>query len=553
MEVILGIGGFFHDFNAGLITVDDREQVMVCAAEEERYSRNKHHKIMGAEQSSIACIEKCLDDAELRPQDVTQLVFSDLEKHPLKAFLTGLFPQAQVTDVHHHLCHAAAAFHSSAADDAAILCLDGFGDDKSGLLAHGRGNKIEALDYLDIADSIGLEFLRVTYQIGLGSFGAEGKTQGLAAYGEPRFYDDYMNEITLHDSGLISLSERLRNMAGYLEGEHYIEDKSLFNDFIPQRISRRFEGEPLLQEHMDMAASIQEVLNAVALHCAAKLQQRTHSPNLVLTGGVALNSTMNGILLNCGLYEKVYAHPSASDRGNGLGAALYFLTHKLGVNSPLDEPIIYGGNGFEHDAIEAALRQLGVDYRPVDDPASEAASLIAQNKIVGWFQGRSELGARALGNRSILASPGHAENKDILNARVKHREYFRPFAPSILSEYAPEYFVMDADGDEHYQPLSHMTMTVDVAASKRSEIPAVTHVDGTARIQSMKRENNPDYYQLIEHVHRLTGTPVVINTSFNDNNEPIVESPEDAVRCFHNTGMDALILGKYLLSKPGND
>lgn len=542
MATILGIGGFFHDFNASLVDVDKDNNVKVYVGEEERYSRKKHHPIAGAPESSILSIQKCLKEADKTPEDVTHLVFSDLETHPLNNYLTRLFPNASVHRVPHHVCHAAAAYFSSGLKDAAILCLDGFGDGKSGLLAHGKGNKIEEVNYLSLEDSIGLEYLRVTYQIGLGSFGAEGKTQGLAAYGEPKFYEDYMNEIDLKNGGLFALSNRLKNMEGYLAGEHYIETKSLFNDFIMAKVNRRFKHEPIAQEHMDMAASIQQVLNEVALHSAKALKEKTGAPNLVVTGGVALNSTMNGVLMHSHLYHEVYAHPSASDRGNGLGAALYYLSHELGIESPLDAPIVYGGREFSNPEIEEALKQAGIAYKPVEDPSREAAQMVADNKIVGWFQGKSEMGARALGNRSILANPRYADNKDVINEKVKHREYFRPFAPAILAERAQEYFMTPQD-------LPYMTMTVDVLEEKRKEIPAVTHEDGTARIQTVRREQNPKYYDVIEAFGKLSGTPVVINTSFNDNDEPIVESPTDAIRCFLKTDMDALVIGNYSLSK----
>lgn len=542
MALILGLGGFFHDFNAAVIDLQDEANVQVYVAEEERYSRKKHHPIMGAQESSIHCIEKCLRDAGKRAEEVTHLVFSDTEAHPLKAYLSQRFPRAEVHHVPHHLCHAAAAFFSSGLKNSAILCLDGFGDGKSGVLAHGLGNRVEPVEFLSLEDSIGLEYLRVTYQIGLGSFGAEGKTQGLAAYGEPRYFEDYMNEIELRQGGVFGLSPLLKNMAGYLEGEHYIETRSLFNDFILKHIRRRFKHEPIAQEHKDMAASVQQVLNHVALHSARALKEKTASPNLVVTGGVALNSTMNGVLMNSGLFENVYAHPSASDRGNALGAALYVLAHHFNVETPLTAPLVYGGQAFSAEEMEATLHQMGVSYRKTEAPSQEAAQLVAGNKIVGWFQGRSELGARALGNRSILAHPGYADNKDLLNEKVKHREYFRPFAPSVLSERAHEYF-------DTRQELPYMTMTVDVRKEKHQEIPAVTHQDGTARIQTVTRSQNPAYYALIEAFGKLTGTPVVVNTSFNDNEEPIVESPRDAIRCFQSTGMDALVMGNYVLSK----
>lgn len=543
MTIIVGIGGFFHDFNAAAIKIaDNLDAPLVVTGEEERFSRKKHHSIMGAKSTSYDCIKYCLSKIEASFEQVDYVVLSDKEVHPLKSFLVTLFPNAEFHHVGHHLCHAAAAFYSSGYNDAAILCLDGFGDNKSGLLAYGNKNEIQPIKYIELENSIGLEYLRVTFQIGLGSFGSEGKTQGLAAYGTPRFFSDYMNEIELTDDGGFLLSEQLKNMEGYLEGEHYIEEKSLFNDFILDRINRRFKQDPLEQEHIDMAASIQKVLDTIGLHSSATLKSATKTSKLVTTGGVALNSTMNGKLLESNLFEEVYAHPSASDRGNALGAALYFITNTMHIDTPLKEPIIYGGQEFSNEEIENNLKDSGISGEKLDDPCQVGAELIADSKILGWFQGRSELGARALGNRSILADPRAAENKDILNLKVKHREYFRPFAPSVLSERTKDYFVTNVD-------LPYMTMTVKVVDDKKSVIPAVTHQDDTARVQSVSSANNLLYYSLISKFNEITGVPVVINTSFNDSGEPIVETPKDAIQCFLKTGMDALIMGNWLITK----
>lgn len=291
-----------------------------------------------------------------------------------------------------------------------------------------------------------------------------------------------------------------------------------------------------------MAASIQKVLNIIGLHCSSILQSITKSSNLVLTGGVALNSTTNGQILESGLFENVYAHPSASDRGNALGAALYFLTNVMRINTPLEKTIIYGGQEFSNKDIENDLKNFGISAEKLDDPCQVGAQIIADGKILGWFQGRSELGARALGNRSILADPRRENNKNILNLKVKHREYFRPFAPSILSERTRDYVITNTD-------LPYMTMTVKVIDEKKSIIPAVTHKDGTARVQSVSLTNNSIYYNLLSKFNDITGVPVVINTSFNDSGEPIVETPQDAIQCFQKTGIDALIIGSYLLLK----
>ncbi len=538
--IIVGIGGFFHDFNAAAY---DSATGAICAAEEERFSRQKHHKIMGAATSSYDCVRHCLKEIGKDFADVDVVVFSDEADYPLKGFLRPLFPRARFAACHHHLAHAYAAWGASGMAEAAILCMDGYGDGCSGVLAYGRDGRIETLDYLTLEDSIGLEFLRATFHLGLGAFGSEGKTQGLAPYGEPRFLDAYLNEITFLDDGRVRLSDALRNMDSFIAGEHYADARILFNDFIVNTINRRFPDEPLEQEHMDFAASAQEMLNTVGLHAAKALARRTGSRNLVVGGGVMLNSTLNGVFARSGLFDRIYAHPSASDRGNGLGALLYYVGAELGEPFPLSEPLVYTGQAFTRARIETAIREAGLQPIPLSDPCRTTAELLAGGHIVGWFQGRSELGARALGNRSILADPRMAENKDVLNRKVKHRESFRPFAPSVLEKAAADYF--ECVGD-----LAYMTMTADVLEHRRAGIPAVTHVDGSARVQAVAEARNPRYHALISAFGALTGTPVVVNTSFNDSGDPIVESPRDAIDCFLKSDLDCVVMEDVAIAKP---
>lgn len=536
--IVVGIGGFFHDFNAAALCL---ESGRVAAAEEERFSRRKHHPVMGTAQTSVDCLRYVLDEVGAGFGDVAHVAFSDLADHPLKSFLRGLFPRARFHDVHHQMCHAAAAYYSSGwRDGAAILALDGFGDDSSGVLAVGEGHRLRPLRYVDIANSIGLEYLRVTYQIGMGAFGAEGKTQGLAPYGTPRFLDDYLREVVFRDDGTVELSDRLRNMKGYLGGELYLETKSLFNDFIADHVARRFDDEPLEQPHIDMAASVQALLDRVAVHAAGRLRAETGADQLVLGGGVALNSTMNGVVRRQAGFRDIRPHPSASDRGNGLGAALYVANTVLDQPFVLDQPLIYAGRRFDDEAVEAAIRARSLPLEAVEDPAVAAAALLAEGAIIGWFQGRSELGARALGSRSILADPRRAEMKDDLNRRVKHREWFRPFAPAVPIEHASIWF--DLDG-----PLPHMTETVKIRAGKGAGIAAACHVDETARVQTVRQEDNPLYHRLLQDFGRRTGVPVVINTSFNDADEPIVDTPDDALNCLEATDLDFLVMGRFLV------
>lgn len=537
--IALGLGGFFHDFNAAAV---DTKTGHVALAEEERFSRRKHHPLHKKDVTSTFCVEYVLSELGVSADDVELVVFSDAKPGKATPYLKGLFAQARHVHVEHHLCHAAAAYYSSGKDQAAILSMDGFGDDASGLLALGSKGKITPLRYISIPNSIGMEFLRVTYQIGLGSHGSEGKTQGLAAYAEPRFLQDYLDNTTLLDNGTFKFSGYVRGLQEWIQGGHYMDTKHLFNDFILDRITRRIPPEELEEQHMALACSVQELLNIVSVHAARCLRKETGAPTLVTTGGVALNSTMNGYLLANSGFENIYAHPSSSDRGNALGAVLYHLANELGIDVDFKMDDVYFGQQFGQGEIKAALESNNLRYDTVGDPQTIAAQMAADGKIVGWFQGRSEIGARALGNRSIIADPRRAENKDIVNAKVKHREWFRPFAPSVMEQHAAEYFDCD-------RGLPFMTFTVDVAQDKRDIIPAITHVDGTARIQTVSARTNPLYHSLIDEFRKITGVPVVMNTSFNDNGEPIVETPEDAVHTLLNTGLDALIIGDCVVDK----
>ena len=539
-SIALGVGGFFHDFNAGAIDLDTLE---VSAAEEERFSRRKHHSILGADKSSIACIQHCLDSLNANFEDVRYLALSDEENHPIKSFICNLFPNAQVFHVNHHLSHAALAYYSSGADSAAIAVLDGFGDGMGGVLAIGEGSKITPLKWLPIEHSIGLEYLRVTYQLGLGSFGSEGKTQGLAPYGEPTLFEHYLNEIKLDKDGFWELSPQLQQMEAYLEGAHYIEEKSLFNDFLLNNMGRRFPNEPYTQENYNVARSIQEVLNYLALHATKTLRNSCSADTLVLSGGVALNSTMNGVLEESNLFTNVFAHPSASDRGNGLGAVLYALNNELSIPISFDKPIIYAGQSFSDKDIIRTLDAENIGYETVSCPSTVAAQLIASGNTVGWFQGKSELGARALGNRSILADPRKKEMKDTINEKIKHREWFRPFAPVCPDEYVSEYFETTSGA------MPYMTMTTQVRLESRDKIPAVTHADGSARLQTLSKEFNAPYHKILTEFNKITDCPVVINTSFNDSGDAIVESPYDAVQCLRKTGLDYLVIGQQVIAR----
>jgi carbamoyltransferase len=481
-------------------------------------------------------------------QDIEVVVLGHTDPFPVKQRLHQALPGARFVEVDHHLAHAAAVFFSSPYDSALILSLDGFGDGSSGLLAQGRGGRIEVLERMSDQNSIGLEYLRATYHIGLGTYGAEGKTQGLAPYGQPKWFDDYMNEIEVTPAGNLVLSEALRGETSKLAAEGgYLNALLLNNDFLPDHLPRRIAPEKLTQEHMDLAASIQKVLEHVALTLAGIGRQRTGEARLVLGGGVCMNSSMNGKLLESGLFKGIFAFPMASDRGIAIGAALYFIHALEGLPRFFRLKHTFFGGEYGEQAARAAMQQGGLSPVPHADPARVAAEAIAAGKIVGWFQGASEMGARALGHRSILADPRQAEMKDIVNHRVKHREWFRPFAPAVLASRAAEYFHFPADVAD----LSQMTFTVDSTETAKRNTPATTHVDGTARVQLVPDADphNAGYAAVIRHFADLTGVPVILNTSFNDNNEPIVETPADAVATFQKTNMDVLVIGNLVAQR----
>ena len=537
--IVLGIGGFLHDYNCCLVDVTGRR---VALREAERESRRKHHVITDDEDLLVP-IRDCCDELRLRPRDITTVAFAHTDAFEARGRLRDLLPGCAFVDVDHHLSHAAAGFFSAPYDQAAVVSLDGFGDGASGLLLAGRGTHLEPITRISDDDSIGLEYLRATLHLGLGGFGSEGKTQGLAAYGEPTVFDDYMNEIEILSDGNLRLSPRLRSEGSFLaEQGGYLDSLVLNNAFLNGYAPRRIAPEPLTDLHRNLAASIQKVLEHVAIQLCRITKERTGSKNLVLSGGVFMNSSVNGELLRSSAFERVFALPMASDRGTGLGAALYHVHHTLGVPRFFRLESVFYGESFSDRQAVKAMKRAGLKITRTDEVADVAARALREEKIVGWFQGRSEMGARALGHRSILANPGRAEMKDVVNRRVKHRETFRPFAPAVPEHLAGRYFTFPEDVAD----LGFMTFTVEATGQARQAAPAVVHGDGTGRIQTVRRERDGLYADVVERFGDLTGHPVILNTSFNDKNEPIVESPADAVAMFLESDMDVLCVGNVV-------
>lgn len=588
MTAILGISAFFHDSAAALI-VDGR---IVAAAQEERFTRRKHDAAFP--QHAIDC---CLRTAGLTAAQLNHVVY--YEKPLLKferlietylavsprgwrsfyqALPVWLHEKLQLTRVlneglgggyrrpyvftEHHESHAASAFFPSPFAEAAILTVDGVGEWATASLGVGRGNRIEVTHELHFPHSLGLLYSAFTYFCGFKVNSGEYKLMGLAPYGTPRYADLIFDHLVeLRPDGSFRLAVEYFD---YCAGLTMTSPKfaGLFGG-----PPRRPEA-PLTEREFDLAASVQQVTEEIYLRMARHLHAQTGMRNLCLAGGVALNCVGNGRLLREGPFERIWIQPAAGDAGGALGAAL-FVWHQL-LENPRPTPAPDGQGGsllgpdFSMAETEETLRAAGAVYRLAADEAAlceETARLIAAGKVVGWVQGRMEYGPRSLGARSILGDARRADMQTVMNVKIKFRESFRPFAPIVLAEHATDYFALPPGTDSPYMLLvapvrpGHRRATAAAATGVarvreiRSDIPAVTHVDYSARIQTVDTERNPRLRRLLEAFHRQTGCPVMINTSFNVRSEPIVCTPADAYRCFMATDMDVLVVGDFILHK----
>jgi carbamoyltransferase len=564
---LLGINFSGHDSSAGLI----RDGEILAAALEERFTRRKH-----AGEYPFKAIEYCLKEAGIGIRDIDHVVCYWNPGHELgdhvdtrdyvrdnREFLyffpnqfMYMLPRDQrgvdyiVEEVHfagktnptkfyfveHHMAHAASCFFVSPFEESAILSVDSYGEKTTALMAYGKGHKIETVDKIEMPHSLGQLYSAVTQYLGFRTNSGEGKIMGLASYGQPAYEEQFRKIVKFLPGGRFELD--LAYFEFYLKRPRKYSDKfvELFGPV------RQGEHEPITKRHEDIAASLQKITEDLMLHFAGHLKERTKSQNLCLAGGVVLNSVANGKVFKTGMFKEVFIHPAAHDPGTSLGGPL-FVYHQL-MNQPRKFVQIhdYWGPGYSDEEIEKILHISKLTGKKVENAERFCAEKLAENQIVGWFQGRMEFGPRALGNRSILANPCHPEMKDILNRWVKHREGFRPFAPSILAEKCGEYF------DSAY-PSPFMLLVYDVLPEKRSVVPAITHVDNTGRVQTVTEEENPRYYRMIREFEKLTGVPIVLNTSFNIRGEPIVCSPQDALKCFFTTGMDYLIMGNWVIDK----
>jgi len=585
--LILGISAFYHDSAAALI----RDEEIVAAAQLERFNRKKHDYRFPRE-----AVAYCLKEAGISIDQLDYVVFYDkpfikferilesylaMAPHGISSFLKAipvwvkqklwisevirnelnykgklLFPE-------HHESHAASAFFPSPFQEAAFLTLDGVGEWTTTSWGVGRGNQITMMSEIHFPHSLGLLYSALTYYTGFKVNSGEYKVMGLAPYGRPIYVDKILEHlIDVKDDGSFRMNMKYFDYVAGLK-----MTSSAFNDL--------FGGPPrqpetkLTQREMDLARSLQDVTELIMLRCARHVRKETGMKELCLAGGVALNCVGNGKILKEKIFDRIWIQPAAGDAGGALGAA-YMAYYQYCSRPRTIQPNrdkqqgSYLGPSFSNPDIESFLKNNNLSYRYLndDDLYKTTADLMAQEKVIGWFRGRMEFGPRALGNRSIIGDARSPKMQSIMNLKIKYRESFRPFAPSILEEHISDYFQIDC-------PSPYMLLVADVAQDKqlpvpddkkelwgidllnipKSVIPAITHIDYSARIQSVSRETNPGYYSLINEFHRLTGCPVIINTSFNVRGEPIVCSPSEAYVCFMRTEMDYLVLNNYLLAK----
>lgn len=456
--------------------------------------------------------------------------------------------RGKIHQVEHHRSHLASAFFASPFEEAALLSIDGSGDFTTTMTATGKGNKITVLDSVDFPHSVGLFYTAFTQLLGFPHYGDEYKVMGLAPYGEPRYTDRLREVLQFRPDGLFRLDLRFFRKAksGIVSyGEDHIPVVApLYGPLMIEKFgAARQKDEPLTAYHKDLAASVQRITEELIFHILTHLHARTGLSNVCIAGGVAQNSVANGKLTRNTPFKNVYIPSAGHDAGISMGAALYVYNQLLG--QPRSEAVwsAYTGSRFSNEEIEVYLQSRNISYQRYSDEElyEKVADRLIDAGVIGWFNGRAEFGPRALGARSILADPRRMDAKDLLNSKIKRRESFRPFAPSILKEYVPEYF-------EVSDLVPFMEKVFPIRAEKRALIPAVTHADGTGRLQSVDQTVSPRYYRLIDTFRKKTGIPILLNTSFNEN-EPIVNSPEQALECFLRTSMDMLVLENCVVSR----
>jgi carbamoyltransferase len=555
VTAVLGINFFSHD-TAACLLLDGRPAVLI---EQERLNREQHTKrfpgwavdtclkeagLAMADMDAVAVAQRPLTDLKRGASDAVRLgavkrlgaqTFTDSRLLARVAYLRGRWRyRGPVHSVGHHQAHAAGAFFASPFDEAAVLTIDRGGDFLSTTLGRGAGTDLQTFVEIANPQSLGELYTAVTVHLGFRPGSDEGKVMGLAPYGSDALAPALRDLVRLRPDGTFEID---LDWFGW-----HREAAPIGPRFVERFGPARAPESEISERDKDLAWAVQDVLEEAAVHLGRELRRRSGSANLCVSGGVALNSVMNRrLLVDCG-FDDIFVQPAASDAGNALGAALWVWHGLRGEPREWVMEHAYLGCGLDGNEAEQAFRDKRVPYRTVGDPAAEAAGLVAAGKVVGWFQGRAEIGPRALGSRSILADPRRPGMRDIVNHRVKRREWFRPFAPSVLAEHAEAWF----DG---YHPNPFMLLVQPVRAERAGEVPAITHVDGTARLHTVTREANPMYHALVEDFRAATGVPMVLNTSFNLRGEPIVHRPAEALEDYLNSAMDAVVIGNRLAEK----
>ncbi|MCZ2223418.1 MAG: carbamoyltransferase [Chitinophagales bacterium] len=573
--IVLGINAYHADSSAAIF----RNGIMIAATEEERFRRVKHW----AGFPSIA-VEFCLKEAGITLEEVDYIsigrdpkakflkklfFFAQYPVHSFKFVLQRLSNQKQVSNieeelsklsgistekikskihqVEHHRSHLGSAFFASPFDEAAVLSIDGSGDFSTTMLGIGKENTIEVIDSVDFPHSIGIFYTAFTQLLGFPYYGDEYKVMGLAPYGEPKYIDKLRNVVLWKDDGLFTLNfDYFRSATqGFIKYENNLPIvPPLFGKKMIEVFgAERKKEEPLTQYHKDLAASVQRFTEETIFHILKGLHKRTGLDKVCIAGGVAQNSVANGKITRNTPFKEVYIPSAGHDAGISMGSAQYTYHHIL--QQPRVAPIYsaYTGASFTNEQIENLLKEKGIAYKKYNDDElyDKVSDRLINAGVIGWFNGRAEFGPRALGARSILADPRRTDAKDLLNAKIKRRESFRPFAPSILKEFVEEYFEVN-------DIVPFMEKVFPIRKEKQHLIPAVTHVDGTGRLQSVDKEISPAYYNLIKKFYDKTGVPILLNTSFNEN-EPIVNSPDEALDCFLRTSMDMLVLQNIVIER----
>jgi carbamoyltransferase len=579
----LGLNAYHGDSSA-CILVNGK---LVAAVEEERFRRVKHWAGFPTD-----AIKYCLHEAGAKVGDIDHIAVNRnptanllkkalfaFQKHPslnlvkdrlknatrvrdIKTVLSSEFGvlseniKAKIHYVEHHVAHLGSTFFASPFDQAVVVSVDGFGDFVGAMWGHGEGNKLEVGDRVFFPHSLGLFYLALTQHLGFPKYGDEYKVMGLSSYGDPIYLNKMRQIVRLDGNGRFTLNldyfiHHSKGVTMTWEGGEPnmgpVYSKEM-EDFLGES---RKKDNPITKEYENIAASLQAMYEEAFFHLLNYVHSKAKTPILCLAGGCAMNSVANGKIFDKTPFKEVYIQAAAGDAGGALGAAYYVWNQVLGNKRDFIMNTAYWGPQFSDAELSYELRVKSeeLDKRQCivrkintqDELCKLTAKEVAEGKVVGWFQGRMEWGPRALGNRSIVVDPRRAEMKDVLNARIKRREPFRPFAPSILLEKTTEYFEKD-------YPDPFMIKVYPIRPEKRSVIPAVTHVDGSGRLQTVRREDNPLYWQLIKEFENITGVPVVLNTSFNEN-EPIVCKPQEALDCFLRTKMDVLVLGNFFITR----